>query len=95
MLYSAVIHPSPEPFKKGGTFSSIEAVHNTLVSPTSINTEPSAYLVKFLVILTGLICSFFLPLLLIQYLLTLLYFQNTNYKNSILVILSFINMDYI
>ncbi|MNI52858.1 hypothetical protein D3C73_1076630 [compost metagenome] len=66
ILYSAVIHPSPEPFKNGGTLSSIDAVHITLVSPTSINTDPSANLVYFLVILTGLICSFFLPSILMQ-----------------------------
>src|SRR5215470_3783529 len=38
--YSAVTHPVPFPFKKGGTFSSTEAVQITLVSPISIKTDP-------------------------------------------------------
>src|SRR5687767_4063703 len=57
MEYSAVTHPVPFPFKKGGTFSSIEAVQMTLVSPISIRTDPSACLMKFLVTLTGRSCS--------------------------------------
>ena len=61
ILYSQVIHPSPFPLRKDGTLSSIDAVHITLVSPVSISTEPSAYFVKFLVILTFLLSSFFLP----------------------------------
>ncbi|MNP33898.1 hypothetical protein D3C76_1271620 [compost metagenome] len=42
MPYSAVIQPCPWPFRKRGTPSSMEAVHNTLVSPNSTSTEPSA-----------------------------------------------------
>jgi len=52
MPYSAVTHPSPEPRLCGGTFSSTEAVHNTLVLPNSINTDPSACMVKLRVIRT-------------------------------------------
>src|SRR5262245_1097891 len=52
MEYSAVTQPTPLPFKNGGTRSSIEAVQITRVSPISIKTEPSAYLVKPVVILT-------------------------------------------
>ena len=37
----------------GGTFSSIEAVQITLVSPISIRTDPSACLMKFRVTFTG------------------------------------------
>ena len=43
MPYSAVTQPSPLPRLCGGTFSSTEAVHSTLVSPNSISTEPSAW----------------------------------------------------
>ena len=43
--YSAFIHPVPLFLKKGGTFSSTDAVHITFVSPISIRTEPSAYFV--------------------------------------------------
>ena len=42
MPYSAVTQPSPLPRLCGGTRSSTEAVHNTLVPPKAINTEPSA-----------------------------------------------------
>ena len=45
MPYSAVTQPSPEPRLCGGTFSSTEAVHNTLVWPNSTSTDPSACLV--------------------------------------------------
>ena len=46
MPYSAVTQPSPLPRRNGGTFSSIDAVTSTLVSPKPISTEPSACLVK-------------------------------------------------
>ena len=42
MPYSAVTQPAPLPLRKGGTFSSTEAVHSTRVLPHSISTEPSA-----------------------------------------------------
>jgi hypothetical protein len=42
MPYSAVTQPSPLPRLCGGTFSSTDAVHSTLVWPNSISTEPSA-----------------------------------------------------
>ena len=45
MPYSAVTQPSPLPRLCGGTFSSTEAVHSTLVLPNSISTEPSACIV--------------------------------------------------
>jgi hypothetical protein len=45
MPYSAVTQPSPLPRLCGGTFSSTEAVHSTLVWPNSISTEPSACMV--------------------------------------------------
>ena len=45
MPYSAVTQPSPLPRLCGGTFSSTEAVHSTRVSPNSISTEPSAWMV--------------------------------------------------
>ena len=44
MPYSAVIQPLPLLRKNGGTRSSSFAVQMTLVSPISINTEPSAVL---------------------------------------------------
>jgi hypothetical protein len=52
MPYSAVSQPWPLPFRKPGTFSSMEAVH-TLVSPNSISTEPSACLVYWRVMRTS------------------------------------------
>ena len=48
-----MIHPVPLSLKKGGTFSSSEAVQMTFVSPISIKADPSADLMKFLVIVTG------------------------------------------
>src|SRR3990172_221978 len=42
MLYSAVTQPVPVPFRNGGTLSSTVAAQITLVSPTSMSTEPSA-----------------------------------------------------
>ena len=45
MPYSAVTQPSPLPRLCGGTFSSTEAVHSTLVLPNSTSTEPSACMV--------------------------------------------------
>ena len=42
MPYSAVTQPSPLPRLCGGTFSSTDAVHSTLVSPNATSTEPSA-----------------------------------------------------
>ena len=42
MEYSAVTHPLPEPRIQGGTRSSTEAVHNTLVCPNVTRTEPGA-----------------------------------------------------
>ena len=45
MPYSAVTQPSPLPFLCGGTRSSTDAVHSTLVSPKATSTEPSACLV--------------------------------------------------
>ncbi len=53
MAYSAVTHPLFWPRRKAGTFSSTDTVQITLVSPISINTDPSAYLMKLRVILTG------------------------------------------
>src|SRR3990170_6146003 len=44
MAYSAVTHPLFLSLRWGGTFSSLVAVQMTLVSPTSIKTDPSAYL---------------------------------------------------
>ena len=44
MPYSAVIQPLPLLRRNGGTRSSSLAVQITLVSPISINTEPSAVL---------------------------------------------------
>ena len=44
MPYSAVTHPSPLPFRKGGTFSSTLTEQTTRVSPTSTRQEPSACL---------------------------------------------------
>ena len=52
MPYSAVIQPSPLPFRNGGTRSSTLTVQMTWVSPTSISAEPSACLVKCGVIVT-------------------------------------------
>src|ERR1041385_1227533 len=43
MAYSAVTHPSPLPFLKGGTPSSTLAVQWTRVPPARIRQEPSAY----------------------------------------------------
>ena len=43
--YSAVIQPSPWPFRNGGTRSSTLTVQMTFVSPTSMRAEPSACLV--------------------------------------------------
>src|SRR5690554_5006185 len=45
MPYSAVTQPRPEPLIKGGTRSSMVAVHSTCVSPRRIMHEPSACLV--------------------------------------------------
>jgi hypothetical protein len=42
MPYSAVTQPSPLPRLCGGTFSSTEAVHSTLVAPKATSTDPSA-----------------------------------------------------
>src|SRR5687768_14848539 len=42
IAYSAVIHPSPEPFRHGGTPFSTEAVQRTRVSPKATRHEPSA-----------------------------------------------------
>ena len=42
MPYSAVTQPCPAPRRKGGTFSSTEAVQITCVLPTQIRQEPSA-----------------------------------------------------
>jgi len=62
MEYSAVTQPpSDSALRKKGTLSSTVAVHMTLVSPTSISTDPSACLLYSLVILTGLIWPGFLP----------------------------------
>ena len=54
MEYSALIQPVPVFLRNGGTFSSIDALQSTTVSPNSISTEPSAYFVKFLVIFISL-----------------------------------------
>jgi hypothetical protein len=53
MLYSALIQPFPLLRMKAGTVSSTEAVQITRVFPTSINTEPSAVLMKSGTIFTG------------------------------------------
>jgi hypothetical protein len=42
MPYSAVTQPRPEFFIHGGTFSSMDAVHSTCVSPHLIMQDPSA-----------------------------------------------------
>jgi len=42
MPYSAVTQPSPQPLRNEGTLASTEAVHNTLVPPQAISTDPSA-----------------------------------------------------
>ena len=42
MEYSAVTQPLPLPRSQGGTRSSAEAVHSTLVRPISTRTEPAA-----------------------------------------------------
>jgi hypothetical protein len=55
--YSAVTQPEPVPFRKRGTFCSIIAEHNTIVSPVCINTEPSGFLVNPGVMRTGRISS--------------------------------------
>src|SRR5512137_5318 len=61
MPYSAVTHPCPVSRRNGGTRSSTLAVHTTLVSPTSIRTDPSAWRRKSRVILTGRIWLGCLP----------------------------------
>ena len=61
MAYSAVTQPFPVFLRKGGTFSSTLAVQITRVSPISMRTDPSAGLMKRLVIRTGLRPSAFLP----------------------------------
>ena len=43
--YSDVTHPLFVPLRKGGTLSSIEAVHITCVFPDFIKADPSAYLI--------------------------------------------------
>jgi len=42
--YSAVTHPFPDPLSHLGTFSSIDAVQTTWVSPDLIKQEASAFL---------------------------------------------------
>ena len=42
MAYSALTHPLPLPRRKGGTFSSTEAVQSTWVCPHRIQADPSA-----------------------------------------------------
>src|SRR3546814_15222047 len=42
LFRSAVTQPEPLPRRKGGTFSSTEAVHSTRVSPKLIRQLPSA-----------------------------------------------------
>ena len=61
MPYSAVIHPFPVPLRNGGTDSTIVAVQITLVSPISISTDPSAFLMKRRRILTVRSSLLFLP----------------------------------
>ena len=61
MPYSAVTQPCPLPFRNRGTESSTDALHKTLVSPNSIRTEPSAYLVYPLVIEISLSSPFLRP----------------------------------
>ena len=46
MPYSAVTQPWPLPRRKGGTFSSTDAVHSTRVSPKLTRQLPSAWMVK-------------------------------------------------
>jgi hypothetical protein len=53
MLYSLEIHPLPVFLMNDGTASSIEAVQMTRVFPTSINTDPSAVVMKSGVMVTG------------------------------------------
>ena len=64
MPYSAVTQPSPLPRLCGGTFSSTDAVHSTSVSPNSISTEPSAWMVNPRVMRTGRSWSAARPLVL-------------------------------
>ena len=66
MPYSAVTQPFPVPLRKGGVFSSMLAVQMTLVSPNSINTDPSACLVYWRVILISRAWSSWRPLGLIR-----------------------------
>jgi hypothetical protein len=42
MEYSAVTQPRPVPRIQGGTLSSTDAVHNTLVCPNVTSTDPGA-----------------------------------------------------
>ena len=58
--YSAVTQPWPGR-TWGGTRSSTEALHSTLVSPHSISTLPSANFTNPVVIFTGRSSSFLLP----------------------------------
>jgi hypothetical protein len=53
MEYSAVTHPLPVFFRKGGTPSSTEAVQMTFVFPISIRMAPAGYLRKPPVIFTS------------------------------------------
>ena len=53
MPYSAVTQPLPVLRRKGGTLSSMLAVQITRVLPTSISTEPSAWIVKSGVMVIG------------------------------------------
>ena len=48
--YSAVTQPRPVSLRKGGTFSSTVALQITLVLPQEISTDPSACMVKSLMI---------------------------------------------
>ncbi len=41
--YSAVTQPAPLASRQGGTLSSTEAAHSTLVSPKETKQDPSAY----------------------------------------------------
>src|SRR5688572_24953628 len=43
IAYSAVTHPSPEPFRQRGTPSDADAAHSTRVPPNSTSTEPAAW----------------------------------------------------
>jgi hypothetical protein len=53
MAYSAVTHPRPVFFRKGGTVSSMEAVQMTFVFPIAIRMDPAGCRRKSMVMFTS------------------------------------------